>query len=92
MAPAGNIGADAAIFEAVHGSAPDIAGQGKANPLALVLSAAMMLDHVGHQDRARRIRTAIDNVLRNDRVLTGDLGGRASTLEFTQAIIARVKG
>jgi isocitrate dehydrogenase (NAD+) len=92
MAPAGNIGADAAIFEAVHGSAPDIAGQGRANPLALVLSAAMMLDHVGHQDRARRIRNAIDNVLRNDRVLTVDLGGRASTQEFTQAIIARIRG
>src|SRR6478735_6627302 len=59
MAPAGNIGADAAIFEAVHGSAPDIAGKGIANPIALILSAAMMLDHVGHQDKGKRLRGAI---------------------------------
>jgi isocitrate dehydrogenase (NAD+) len=91
MAPAGNIGADAAIFEAVHGSAPDIAGQGKANPLALMLSAAMMLDHVGSQDKAKRVRDAIDDVLCKDKVRTGDLGGKASTREFTQAVVARVK-
>src|SRR5258708_21792310 len=63
MAPAGNIGKDAAIFEAVHGSAPDIAGKGIANPLALMLSAAMMLDHVRHQDQAKRLREAIDGTL-----------------------------
>jgi len=90
MAPAGNIGKDAAIFEAVHGSAPDIAGKGIANPLALVLSAAMMLDHVGHQDKARRIRDAVDHTLVTDNVRTGDLGGKANTKEFTKAIIARL--
>src|SRR5213082_3736643 len=61
-----NIGADAAIFEAVHGSAPDIAGKGVANPLALMLSAAMMLDHTGHRDKAKRMRDAIDQVLCED--------------------------
>ena len=91
MAPAGNIGTDAAIFEAVHGSAPDIAGQGKANPLALMLSAAMMLDHVGLQDRARRLRDAIDDVLCKDNVRTGDLRGTASTKQFTEAIVSRLK-
>jgi isocitrate dehydrogenase (NAD+) len=91
MAPAGNIGVDAAIFEAVHGSAPDIAGKGLANPLALMLSAAMMLDHVEHQDQAKRLRVAIDQVLREDNIRTGDLGGKASTREFTQAILKRLK-
>jgi isocitrate dehydrogenase (NAD+) len=91
MAPAGNIGTDAAIFEAVHGSAPDIAGKGIANPLALMLSAAMMLDHVGLQEKAKRLRGAIDGVLLSDKVRTGDLGGKANTKQFTQAIVARVK-
>jgi isocitrate dehydrogenase (NAD+) len=91
MAPAGNIGVDAAIFEAVHGSAPDIAGKGLANPLALMLSAAMMLDHVEHQEQAKRLRVAIDQVLREDNIRTGDLGGKASTREFTQAILKRLK-
>ena len=90
MAPAGNIGADAAIFEAVHGSAPDIAGKGVANPLALMLSAAMMLDHVGHQDKAKRLRDAIDAVLLKDKVRTGDLGGKASTKQFTKAVVSRL--
>ncbi len=90
MAPAGNIGADAAIFEAVHGSAPDIAGKGIANPLALMLSAAMMLDHVGHQDKAKRLRDAIDAVLLKDKVRTGDLGGKANTKTFTKAIVSRL--
>jgi len=90
MAPAGNIGKDAAIFEAVHGSAPDIAGKGIANPLALVLSAAMMLDHVGHQDKAKRVRDAVDHTLVTDNVRTGDLGGKANTKEFTKAIISRL--
>jgi isocitrate dehydrogenase (NAD+) len=90
MAPAGNIGRDAAIFEAVHGSAPDIAGKGIANPLALVLSAAMMLDHVGHQDKAKRIREAVDTTLVKDNIRTGDLGGKANTKDFTKAIISRL--
>jgi isocitrate dehydrogenase (NAD+) len=91
MAPAGNIGKDAAIFEAVHGSAPDIAGKGIANPLALMLSAAMMLDHVGQQEKAKRVQKAIDDVLLKDKVRTGDLGGKANTKQFTKAVVARVK-
>jgi len=91
MAPGANIGADAAIFEAVHGSAPDIAGQGKANPVALMLAAAMMLEHVGHLDKARRLRQAIDATLNIDKVRTGDLGGTASTTAFTQALVARIR-
>ena len=90
MAPAANIGTDAAIFEAVHGSAPDIAGRGVANPLALMLTAAMMLDHVGEQEKGRRLRTAIDGTLRVDGVRTGDMGGRASTKDFTRAVAARL--
>ena len=89
MAPGANIGEDAAIFEAVHGSAPDIAGKGIANPLALLLAAAMMLDHVGKDDMARRLRTAIDKVLRDDNVRTGDLGGKATTADITRAIVKR---
>ena len=90
MAPAGNIGADAAIFEAVHGSAPDIAGKGIANPIALILSAAMMLDHVGEQEKSKRVRDAVDHALVADKVRTGDLGGKATTKEFTRAVIAQL--
>jgi isocitrate dehydrogenase (NAD+) len=90
MAPAANIGIDAAIFEAVHGSAPDLAGKGIANPLALLLAAAMMLDHVDRSDLAHRMRKAIDQTLNEDKVLTGDLGGTASTEEFAQAIVDRL--
>ena len=90
MAPAGNIGRDAAIFEAVHGSAPDIAGKGIANPLALMLSAAMMLDHVGHRDKAKRMRAAVEDALCVDKIRTGDLGGKATTREFTQAVVRRI--
>jgi isocitrate dehydrogenase (NAD+) len=90
MAPGANIGTDAAIFEAVHGSAPDIAGQGKANPVALMLAAAMMLDHVQRKDLGDRLRTAIDATLNIDQVRTGDLGGKASTGEFSRALVARI--
>ncbi len=90
MAPAANIGVDAAIFEAVHGSAPDIAGKGVANPLAVMLSAALMLDHVRMQDKATRMRAAIDKVLRDEKVRTGDLGGKATTREFTAAVVRRL--
>jgi isocitrate dehydrogenase (NAD+) len=90
MAPGANIGADAAIFEAVHGSAPDIAGQGKANPTALLLAAAMMLDHCKLPGPATRLRLAIDATLNIDQVRTGDLGGNASTAEFTRALVARI--
>jgi len=91
MAPAANIGVDAAIFEAVHGSAPDLAGKGVANPLALLLASAMMLDQVGRQDLARHMREAIDLTLNEDKVRTRDLGGTASTEQFAQAIIDRLK-
>jgi isocitrate dehydrogenase (NAD+) len=92
MAPGANIGVNSAIFEAVHGSAPDIAGKGLANPVALMLAAALMLDHVKLHDKATRLRNGIDATLNVDRVRTGDLGGKASTSEFTRALVARVKG
>jgi len=91
MAPGGNIGESAAIFEAVHGSAPDIAGKGLANPIALMLAAAMMLDHIKRQDLAQRLRGAITATLNTDQVRTGDLGGRASTSEFTAAVVGRIR-
>jgi isocitrate dehydrogenase (NAD+) len=90
MAPGGNIGEGVAIFEAVHGSAPDIAGKGIANPLALILAAAMMLGHVGRPDLAERLRKAIDLTLNQDSIRTKDLGGTASTREFADALIRRV--
>jgi isocitrate dehydrogenase (NAD+) len=90
MAPGANIGADAAIFEAVHGSAPDIAGKGLANPIALLLAAALMLDHVRLTSMASRLRAAIDATLNTDRVRTRDLGGTAGTAEFTRALVARL--
>jgi isocitrate dehydrogenase (NAD+) len=90
LAPGANIGPDAAIFEAVHGSAPDIAGKGVANPTSLLLSAGLMLDHVGRADQADRLRTAIADVLQTDAVRTPDIGGTASTAEFAQAIVRRL--
>jgi isocitrate dehydrogenase (NAD+) len=87
FAPAGNIGTDAAMFEAVHGSAPDIAGKGIANPTGLLLSACMMLDHVGDMETAARIRKAVDTVVRRGDVRTADMGGDASTKEYTRAVI-----
>jgi isocitrate dehydrogenase (NAD+) len=90
MAPGANIGPDAAIFEAVHGSAPDIAGKGLANPLALLLAACLMLDHVGRADSAGRIRKAMLACLNTDGVRTPDLGGKASTTDFAQGIVRRL--
>jgi isocitrate dehydrogenase (NAD+) len=87
MAPGANIGDESAIFEAVHGSAPDIAGQGIANPFALILAAAMMLDQLDMQDRACQIRQAINKVVEQGNVLTADLGGSATTSEITDALI-----
>jgi len=92
MAPGANIGQDAAIFEAVHGSAPDIAGKGLANPIALMLAAAMMLDHVKLTELATRLRRGIDQTLNVDQVRTGDLGGSAGTAQFTRALVARLNG
>ncbi len=91
MAPGANIGPKAAIFEAVHGSAPDIAGKGIANPLALLLAACLMLEHVGKKALAADVRGAVDRVLREDEVRTRDLGGKADTAQFTQAIIKRLR-
>jgi isocitrate dehydrogenase (NAD+) len=90
LAPGANIGTKAAIFEAVHGSAPDIAGKGLANPSAQMLAAAMMLDHIGELDRARRVREAIEQAIVRDGVRTRDLGGSATTQEFGDAVARRV--
>jgi isocitrate dehydrogenase (NAD+) len=90
LAPGANIGQTGALFEAVHGSAPDIAGQGVANPTALLLAACMMLDHLGDLETARRIRTAVERTLRDDGVRTRDVGGHASTDEFTVAVLRRL--
>jgi isocitrate dehydrogenase (NAD+) len=87
FAPAGNIGTAAAMFEAVHGSAPDIAGQGIANPTALILSACLLLEHVDQHETAARIRTALDRVVREGKSCTRDMGGTASTREFATAIV-----
>ena len=90
LAPGANIGAGAAIFEAVHGTAPDIAGQGKANPCALLLGAAQMLDHLGKPDEATRLREAIVATLAAGDSLTPDLGGSGNTMSFARAIAARL--
>ena len=90
LAPGANIGTHASIFEAVHGSAPDIAGKGIANPAAQMLAAAMMLDHLGELERGNRIRAAIEQTIVEDKVRTRDLGGSASTREFGDAVAKRV--
>ncbi|HEY3266113.1 MAG TPA: isocitrate/isopropylmalate dehydrogenase family protein [Armatimonadota bacterium] len=87
VVPGANIGDDAAVFEAVHGSAPDIAGKGLANPTALLLSACMMLDHIGEPAAAASIRAALERVFAGGQHFTRDLGGTAGTAEFTDAII-----
>src|SRR5690606_17758640 len=92
LIPGANIGQDAAIFEAVHGSAPDIAGKGIANPCALLLGAAQMLEHMGMVDRAARIRGAIVETLKARDSLTPDLGGTGTTMGFARAIASRVAG
>jgi len=88
VVPSGNIGETVAIFEAVHGTAPDIAGKGIANPTALLMSAILMLRHVGEMEAAARIEDALHLVYRQGKVLTRDVGGTASTAEFTAAVIA----
>jgi isocitrate dehydrogenase (NAD+) len=90
LAPGANIGANGAIFEAVHGTAPDIAGRGVANPGALVLAACMLLEHIGETDRAKRIRSALENTIREGKTVTRDLGGTATTDQFTDAVIAKL--
>jgi isocitrate dehydrogenase (NAD+) len=86
LAPGANIGAQAAIFEAVHGSAPDIAGKGIANPVSLLLAAGLMLEHVGQRDSAVRLRAAIVSTINRDNVRTPDMGGGASTRQFAEAV------
>jgi len=90
--PGANMGETHAVFEAVHGSAPDIAGQGKANPTALMLSAAMLLVHLGEKAAADKLQTAIEAVYRTGKCLTSDVGGTASTEEFTDAVVKAMKG
>ena len=90
LAPGANIGLHGAIFEAVHGTAPDIAGKNLANPGALVLAACMLLEHIGEGERARHIRRALETVIREGKTVTRDLGGSASTDDFTDAIISRL--
>jgi isocitrate dehydrogenase (NAD+) len=91
VVPGANIGAEIAVFEAVHGSAPDIANKNLANPTALLLSGVMMLDHIGERQRAERIRAALGRVLAARTVRTHDLGGTASTTEFTEAVCRDVE-
>jgi len=90
LAPGANIGTEAAIFEAVHGSAPDIAGKGVANPCALLLGAAQMLDHLGMPERGNALRKAIRDAMEAKDSLTPDLGGEGNTMSFAKAIAARV--
>jgi isocitrate dehydrogenase (NAD+) len=91
LVPGANIGERAAVFEAVHGSAPDIAGRNIANPTALLLSALMMLEHIGEADAAARIGAALDRVLIDGGVRTPDLGGSATTSAFTDEIVRRLQ-
>src|SRR6202166_1651501 len=91
VVPSGNIGDESAMFEAVHGTAPDIAGKGLANPTALLMSGIMMLDHLGERPAARRVEAALERVYREGKHATRDLGGRATTAEFTDAVIAALE-
>ena len=90
MAPGANIGSDCAIIEAVHGSAPDIAGKNIANPTSIILAAIQMLEHLGMNDKAENIRAALKDVIESGDRTTGDLGGQASTTEFTEALLERL--
>jgi len=90
FAPGVNIGKDVAIFEAVHGSAPDIAGKGIANPSALLLAACLMLEHMGQSETAAKIRTALKTVIQDGETVTSDLGGSASTTAFADAVIEQI--
>ncbi len=90
MAPGANIGQDCAIFEAVHGSAPDIAGKNIANPTSVILAACLMLDHLGMEKEVFRIRQALRDVIASGDRTTRDLGGQGSTTDFTQAVLERL--
>jgi isocitrate dehydrogenase (NAD+) len=91
LAAGANIGNEFAVFEPVHGSAPDIAGRGVGNPLAMVLSAAMMLRHLGEESAAGRVEDAVGGVLEDGETLTPDMGGRATTEDVTRALVARLR-
>ena len=91
LTPGANIGYDVGIFEAVHGTAPDIAGKGIANPTAVMLAGCQLLDHMGEKPRADRIRAAIEVTLREGKTVTGDVGGKANTEQYTDAVIARLQ-
>jgi len=91
VAPAGNIGKDTSMFEAVHGSAPDIAGKGVANPSSLTLAGAMLLEHIGQEETGQRIRQAVRKGLSDPDSRTRDLGGTASTREFTEAVVRALR-
>ena len=90
LVPGANIGSDVAIFEAVHGSAPDIAGKGIANPIALLQASCMMLDYIGKEDVSKKINNAIIKTLKDGKKLTKDLGGNSTTVELTEAIISNL--
>lgn len=90
LTPGANIGKDAAIFEAVHGTAPDIAGKGIANPTAVMLAACQLLDHMGDGARAARVKAAVEGTLLERKTVTADVGGTATTDQFTDAVIARL--
>ena len=92
FAPAGNVGERHAVFEAVHGSAPDIAGQGVANPTGLLLSSCLMLDHVGQEEVAARIRRAVTSVIEDNVARTHDMGGTDGTADFTAAVMGALHG
>ena len=92
LAPGANIGPETAIFEAVHGTAPDIAGRGLANPAAMMLSASMMLDYLGERGAAARVQESVIRAIRDDEVLTHDLGGTATTSEFASHVAQLVRG
>ncbi len=91
IVPGANMGETHAVFEAVHGSAPDIAGQGKANPTAMILSSVMLLTHLGEREAAHRLQSAVEAVYQEGKYLTGDVGGTASTIEFTDAVVKELK-
>ena len=90
LAPSGNIGDKNGLFEPVHGSAPDIAGKGIANPCSMILSTAMMLDYIGEKETALKINHAVEEVVKKGKVLTPDLGGKSKTMEMTEAIVREV--
>jgi isocitrate dehydrogenase (NAD+) len=91
LVPGANFGERGAIFEAVHGTAPDIAGRNIANPVAAILSGAMLVEYLGHQRIATRIRTSVRRALRSGRAMTPDLGGNATTTEITEVILEELE-